>query len=153
MTPESLAKDSSMGRDGLGMGRDGLGKVRRAAARRPRKGKTREEMRELWGLKASQIAKAYCDRRIALDLPPLPVGALIGQSMRLLDGGRWEFDTLLAAAVEFAGTKRFPGYFEEWASQYLTSLDLASHKAFLEEAGEQDPIAPDVLAVILGRAS
>lgn len=123
-----------------------MGREVRRARRAP--GRTREERRALHGPSASQIVTAYCDRRIALGLPPVDrkaTGALVGQAMRLLAGGRWEHDTLLAAAVEYAGTRRFPGYFEEWASQYLTAQDTAAH-----EAREQttDTLPADVLAAI-----
>jgi len=67
--------------------------------------------------------------------------------MRLLDGGGWDEPTLLSAAVAFAGTKRFPGYFEEWASEVLTRADIAAHEA--RKADENTPLPLAVLAAIL----
>ena len=125
--------------------------VRRAAARRaPRK--TREELRETWGASARRIVAAYTDRRALTGFPPADrkgLGALAGQAMRLLDGGGWDEPTLLTAAISFADTKRFPGYFEEWASEILTRADLQAHKA--RRAEENISLPPEVLAA-MGRA-
>lgn len=106
---------------------------------------TREERRALYGASASRIVTAYCDRRIALGLPAVDrkaTGALVGQAMRLLATKRWDAELLESAAVEYAGTKRFPGYFAEWASEYLTGQDLAVHEAL------DDRLPADVLAAI-----
>ena len=149
MTREVLAKDSSTGRDGLGgvgMGRD------RRKRRTPRK--TRDELRALWGESAHRIVTAYTDRRFLAGFPPADrkgLGALAGQAMRLLDSGGWDEPTLTTAAVSFADTKRFPGYFEEWASEILTRADVQVHRA--RRAEENLSLPPEVLAAMgrLGR--
>ena len=118
-------------------GRDGTDETKKA--RRGRTSRKRGGPRVATG----RVVKAYCDRRIELGLPPADrdsaIGPLAGQCLRLLGltrvspvtkkaGHIWDEETLTDAAVAFADTKRFPGYFEEWAREIMARATDTDHE-------------------------
>lgn len=137
MTPEKLAKESSVGRDGLG--RDGLGKVRRVAPR----------LRETYGHEARDAVALYVDLRTAASLStPGPDCGKLARHFMIARRNGWSRDLAMQAIRRIATSKRATVYFGEWCATVFNADQAKAYEARKDD--DLAPVTPDVLAAITG---